>query len=232
MFYNLKKFIKQFKNKGKEGILLILMSIGIFVACQGALEDGTPFGPSTSVFKILPTTSTVTTGETLTFTPYGGTAPISWTSSNTSIGTIVVNTGLFTASTTQGNTTITAVDALGNVATASVTIPGLSLVFNVTGATQNEVGADDVITVVNNGSGAGFTASVANNNSGSTFLLVPTVVSAGNIGDENNQGTITITSPATLPTLAQGDQTFTITITDTGNTNTGTLTYVFQADTA
>jgi len=225
MSFSLKNFIKQFKDKGKEGILFLLLSVGVFVACQGALEDGTPFGPSTSTFKILPITSVVTTGENLTFTPFGGTAPISWTSSNTNIGTIVVNTGVFTAATTQGTTTVTAIDAVGNTATASVTIPGLSLVFDVAGATQGATGADDVITVVTNGSGAGFTTSSANNTSGSTYLLVPTIAIAGNIGDENNQGTITITSPDPLPTVAEGDQTFTITVTDIVNTNTGTLTY-------
>ena len=40
---------------------------------------------------------------------------------------------------------------------------------------------------------------------------------------------LTITSPATLPTAVQGDQTFTITVTDASNTNTGTLTYLLQA---
>jgi hypothetical protein len=223
MSYSLKNFIKRFKNKGKEGILFLLLSVGVFVACQGALEDGTPFGPSTSTFKILPTTSIVTSGTDLTFTPFGGTAPYSWSSSNTAIGTIIVNTGVFTAGTTQGTTTVTSVDAVGNTATASVTIPGLSLIFDVTGATQAVVNTDDIITVLTNGSGAGFTATIANNNTGSTFLLLPTVVSTGT--------TLTFTSPATLPTLAQGNQTFTVTVTDTGNTNTGTLTYVFQADT-
>ena len=216
MSYSLKYFIKQFKNKGKEGVLFVLLSVGVFVACQGALEDGTPFGPATS--------ANVTTGTDLTFTPIGGTAPYSWTSSNTSIGTIVVNTGVFTAGTTQGTTTITAVDAVGNSATSSITVPGLSLVFNPTGATQIAAGADDVITVDANSSGAGFTASIANNNSGSAYTLSPTFSSTTGT-------TFTITSPATLPTLAEGNQTFTITVTDTGNSNTGTLTYVVQADT-
>lgn len=89
MSYSIKNFIKQNKNKGKEGIIFLLLLVGVFVACQGALEDGTPFGPSTSIFKILPTTSIVTTGTDLTFTPFGGTAPYSWTSSNTSIGTLL-----------------------------------------------------------------------------------------------------------------------------------------------
>jgi len=153
----IKYSIERFKNKGKEGILFLLLSVGVFVACQGALEDGTPFGPSTSTFKILPIASVVATGIDLTFTPFGGTAPYFWTSSNTSIGTIVSNTGVFTAGTTQGTTTVTAVDAVGNVATASVTIPGLALIFDVTGATQALVGTDDIITVLTNGSGAGFT---------------------------------------------------------------------------
>lgn len=132
-----------------------------------------------------------------------------------------MNTGVFTAGATQGTTTVTSVDAVGNTATASVTIPGLSLVFDVTGATQIATGGTDVITVLTNGSGAGFTTSIVNSNTGSTFLLFPTVVSTGT--------TLTITSPGTLPTLAQGNQTFTVTVTDTGNTNTGTLTYVFVA---
>ena len=218
----LKILIKKLKNKGAKGALFLLLCFWFFVSCQGALEDGTPFGPSTSTLKILPSTSLVTTGTDLTFTPYGGTAPYSWTSSNTAIGTIVVNTGVFTAGTTQGTTTITSVDAVGNTATASVTIPGLSLVFNPIGATQIAAGGADVFTVDANGSGAGFTASIANNNSGSTFVLIPTFESTA--GD-----TFTITAPAILPTAAQGDQTFTVTITDTGNTNTGTLTYVIQA---
>jgi len=223
MFNFLKKSIERFKNKGKEGVLFLLLSVGIFVACQGALEDDIPFGPSTSVFRILPTTAIVTVGEILTFTPFGGTTPYSWTSSNTNIGTIGVNTGVFTAAGTLGNVIVTAVDAVGNVATASVTVPGLSLVFDPTGVTQIAANAGDVITVTANGSGAGFTATIANNNSGSTYLLVPTFSSTSGT-------TFTITAPATLPTLAEGNQTFTVTVTDTGNSNTGTLTYVFQAD--
>ena len=220
----IKNSIERLKNKGKEGILFLILSVGVFVACQGALEDGTPFGPSTSVFKILPSTSIVTTGATLTFTPFGGTTPYSWTSSNTSIGTIIVNTGVFTAGTTLGTTTVTAVDAVGNVATASVTIPGLALTFDPISVVQVAVDTDNVITVTANSSGAGFTATVVNNNTGSTYILKPTF-------STTTGTTFTITSPATLPTLAEGNQTFTITVTDTGNSNTATFTYVFQADT-
>jgi hypothetical protein len=222
MAYSIKKLIKKYKHKSKESFIFLILFVGVFVACQGALEDGTPFGPSTSIFKILPSTANVTTGADLTYTPFGGTTPYSWTSSNTAIGNIIVNTGVFTAGTTQGTATITAVDAVGNTATASVTIPGLSLDFDVTGATQVVAGAEDIITVLANGSGAGFTVTFVNDNAGSAFLLFPTVETAAPI--------LTFTSPATLPTLAEGNQTFTVTVTDTGNTNTGTLTYVFVAD--
>ena len=222
MANSIKKLLKQYIYKIKEGFIFLLLFVGVFVACQGALEDGTPFGPSTSIFKILPSTANVTTGADLTYTPFGGTTPYSWTSSNTAIGNIIVNTGVFTAGTTQGTATITAVDAVGNTATASVTIPGLSLEFDVTGATQVVAVAEDIITVLANGSGAGFTATFVNDNAGSAFLLFPTVEFAAPI--------LTFTSPATLPTLAEGNQTFTVTVTDTGNTNTGTLTYVFVAD--
>lgn len=31
---------ERFKNIGKEGILFLLLVVGVFVACEGALEDG------------------------------------------------------------------------------------------------------------------------------------------------------------------------------------------------
>jgi len=219
----LKNTKERLKNKGREGAFFLLLSFGVLVACQGVLEDANPFSPSTSSLRILPSIATVTTGANLLFTTLGGTAPFSWTSSNTNVGTIIVNTGLFTGGATLGTTTVTAVDAVGNTATASVTIPGLALLFDVTGATQVAAVTDDIITILANGSGAGFTATFVNNNNVSTFLLSPTAVSTGT--------TLTITSPAApLPTVTQGNQTFTVTVTDTGNTNTGTLTYILQAD--
>ncbi len=218
---NLLKISKErFKKKRKEGVLFLLLSFGVFVACQGALEEGNPFAPSTTTLRIVPSTATVTTGADLTFTPLGGTTPFSWTSSNTSVGTIIVNTGVFTGGATIGTTTVTAIDAVGNTATATITVPGagLALTFDVAGATQPAVGADDTITVATNGSGVGFNTTIANNNTGSTYALSPTTVTTGT--------TIVITSPATLPSAIEGDQTFTITVTDVGNGNTGTLSYV------
>ena len=218
MFNFLKNSRERIKKRGKEGILLLILCFGIFVACQGVLEEGNPFGPSTSSLRIVPSVATVTIGAELTLNTLGGTSPFSWTSSNLNIGTIVVNTGVFTAGALAGSVTITAIDAIGNTATAAITVPGLALTFDVAGVTQAAAGGASVITVTANGSGVGFTSAIANNNAVSGYTDLPTIVATGT--------DLTITSPATLPTAAQGDQTFTITVTDASNTNTGTLTYV------
>jgi len=218
MFNFLKKSRERIKKRGKEGILLLILCFGIFVACQGVLEEGNPFGPSTSSLRIIPSVATVTIGAELTLSTLGGTSPFSWTSSNLNIGTIVVNTGVFTAGALAGSVTITAIDAIGNTATAAITVPGLALTFDVAGVTQAAAGGASLITVTANGSGVGFTSAIANNNAVSGYTDLPTIIATGT--------TLTITSPATLPTAAQGDQTFTITVTDASNTNTGTLTYL------
>jgi hypothetical protein len=218
MFNFLKNSRERIKKRGKEGILLLILCFGIFVACQGVLEEGNPFGPSTSSLRIVPSVATVTIGAELTLNTLGGTSPFSWTSSNLNIGTIVVNTGVFTAGALAGSVTITAIDAIGNTATAAITVPGLALTFDVAGVTQAAAGGASVITVTANGSGVGFTSTIANNNAVSGYTDLPTIVATGT--------DLTITSPATLPTAAQGDQTFTITVTDASNTNTGTLTYL------
>jgi hypothetical protein len=218
MFNYLKNSRERIKNRGKEGILLLILCFGVFVACQGVLEEGNPFGPSTSSLRIVPSVATVTIGAELTLNTLGGTSPFSWTSSNLNIGTIVVNTGVFTAGALAGSVTITAIDAIGNTATAAITVPGLALTFDVAGVTQAAAGGASLITVTANGSGVGFTSAIANNNAVSGYTDLPTIIATGT--------TLTITSPATLPTAAQGDQTFTITVTDASNTNTGTLTYL------
>ena len=217
----IKTLRERFKGKGKEGILVFVLFFGVFVACEGVLEEGNPFGPSTSTLRIIPSTATVTMAGALTLNTLAGTAPFSWTSSNLNIGTIIVNTGVFTAGAVPGTVTITAIDAIGNTATAAITVPGLPLTFDVAGVTQVAAGGADIITVTANGSGVGFTSTVANNNAISDYAELPTMVATA--------VAITITAPAALPTAAQGNQTFTITVTDASNTNTGTLTYILQA---
>ena len=119
---------ERFKNKGKEGILILLVIVGVFVACQGAQEDGNnPFGPSTSNIRIIPvgtTTNPFQIGKAggLTFTTLGGTAPVSWSISNTTVGFVVTDTGVFTATAFAGTATITVVDAVGDTATAAIEV--------------------------------------------------------------------------------------------------------------
>ena len=216
---------ERFKNKGKEGFLFLLLIVGAFVACEGAQEDRNPFGPSSIVFtlRIIPNATTVLQGANFTFTTFVGTAPVgtapfTWTSSNILVGTIVADTGVFTAGAIGGTITITVVDALGNTDTASVTVPTLTLGFDVVGVVQVAAAAVDTVTANANQSGGGLAATVANNNTTSAFTAVPTLVTTVN--------TVVLTAPAIpLPTAAQGDQVYTVSVTDSVNGNTGTFIY-------
>ena len=211
---------ERFKNKGKEGFLFLLLIVRAFVACEGALEDKNPFGPSSVVFtlRIIPNATTVLQGANFTFTTFVGTAPFSWTSSNIVVGTIVADTGVFTAGAIAGTITITVVDALGNTDTATVTVPALTLGFDIVGVVQVAAATVDTVTANVNQSGGGLAATVANNNTSSTFTDVPTLVTTAD--------TVVLTSPILLlPTAAQGDQVYTVTVTDSVNGNTGTFSY-------
>ena len=209
---------ERFKNKGKEGFLFLLLIVGGFVACEGAQEDRNPFGPTTSTLRIIPNATTVLQTATFTFTTFVGTAPFTWTSSNILVGTIVPATGVFTAGAIGGTITITVVDALGNTDTASVTVPILTLGFDVAGVVQATAAAADTVTANANQSGGGLAATIANNNTTSAFTAVPTLVTTVN--------TVVLTAPALpLPTAAQGDQVYTVSVTDSVNGNTGTFIY-------
>ena len=94
MLHFFKSSKERFKNIGKEGILILLLIVGAFVACQGAQDDGNiPFGPSNSNVRILPSAVNVAQAGNVTFTTLGGTAPFTWSSANIAIGAIVVDTG-------------------------------------------------------------------------------------------------------------------------------------------
>ena len=211
---------ERFKNKGKEGFLFLLLIVGGFVACEGAQEDRNPFGPSSIVFtlRIIPNATTVLQTANFTFTTFVGTAPFTWTSSNILVGTIVPATGVFTAGAIGGTITITVVDALGNTDTASVTVPILTLGFDVAGVVQAAAAGADTVTANANQSGGGLAATIANKNTTSAFTAVPTLVTTVN--------TVVLTAPALpLPTAAQGDQVYTVSVTDSVNGNTGTFIY-------
>ncbi len=70
---------------------------------------------------VSPNAGVVATGGTLTFTAVGGTAPLFWTTSPATAGTIVIGTGVFTA-TAVGTEAITVVDSVGNTGTTTITV--------------------------------------------------------------------------------------------------------------
>jgi hypothetical protein len=201
-------------NIRKEWILCFLVAIGLIVACEGALEDGNPFGPSNSGIVINPSTPQINKGGTLTFAAFGGTLPLSWSLSNTQIGAIDAGTGVFTSiqGTPQvaGTSTVTVVDAVGDSDTATIEVLPNPLVINPGSATHNVAGSQDL--VVTGAAGATVTATIANNNTSSTFTL-PTLTIAA----------LTVTVNFTIPTNAEGNQTFTISILNTINGDVGSV---------
>ena len=105
------------KNLRKEWVLCFLFAIGFIVACEGALEEGNPFGPSNSKIMINPSSPKINKGGNITFAAFGGTLPVSWSVSNNQIGAIDAGTGVFTANQAEpqvaGTATVTVIDAVG-----------------------------------------------------------------------------------------------------------------------
>ena len=209
---------ERFKNKGKEGILILLVIVGVFVACQGAQEDGNnPFGPSTSNIRIIPegtTTNPYQIGKAggLTFTTLGGRAPVSWSISKTTVGSLVTDTGVFTATAFAGTATITVVDAVGDTATATIEV--LPALLVIAGANIIDTQAAFEYTATLTSGSALVTASVAS--SVTTYIEDTdfTVAVAANVV------TLTIVD---LPQLLEGDVTLTLTISDTVGGDVGAV---------
>ena len=58
----LNKLFINFKKIKKEWVLCFLIAIGFIVACEGALEEGNPFGPSNSNILINPSSPKINKG--------------------------------------------------------------------------------------------------------------------------------------------------------------------------
>jgi hypothetical protein len=210
-----KKIFRSNRKWRMEGFLCFLLAIGLFVACEGALEDGNPFGPSNSSIVINPSTPQVNKGGTLTFAAFGGTLPLSWSLSNTQIGAIDAGTGVFTSIQAGGNqvagtSTVTVVDAVGDSDTATIEVLPNPLAINPGSATHNVAGTQAF--AVTGASGDTLTATIANNNTSSTFTL-PTLAIT----------TTTVTVTFTIPSTAEGNQTLTISILDTEDGDVGSV---------
>jgi hypothetical protein len=207
-------FILKNRNIKKEWVLCFVIAIGLIVACQGALEEGNPFGPSNSGIVINPSTPKINKGGTLNFVAFGGTLPISWSLSNTQIGAIDAGTGVFTsnqaAPQVAGTSTVTVVDAVGDSDTATIEVLPNALAITPGSSTQNTAGTQ-AFTVTGEGANP-LVATIANNNTSSTFAL-PTLATT--------EAEVTVTF--TIPSTAEGDQTLTISISDTVNGDVGSV---------
>jgi len=203
----------------KEWVFCFLLAVGFIVACQGALEEGNPFGPSNSKIVIVQSSPQVNKGGTQNFTAIGGTLPLSWSLSATQIGAIAAATGVFTsnqaAPQVAGTATVTVVDAVGDTDTATITVLPNALAIAPGSSTQFAAGNEEF--TVTGGSGA-VVATIVNNDSVSTFNL-PTLLFPANV----------VTVAFTQPTKAQGNQTFTISITDAENGDTGSVVLTLVA---
>ena len=109
---------------------MFLVIIGL-VACQDT--DGGPLGPSSianapSTIKVSPSSVTLTkvTG-TQTFTAIGGSGTFTWSVDNAALGSIVSDTGVFTAGNGSGNLLVRATDTSGRTATANVNVGNKTL---------------------------------------------------------------------------------------------------------
>ncbi len=214
MKINFKNFLVENKIIRKEWVLCFLVAIGFIVACEGALEEGNPFGPSNSGIVINPSSPQINKGGTLTFMAFGGTLPLSWSLSNTQIGAIDAGTGVFTSNQAvpqvAGTSTVTVVDAVGDSDTATIEVLPNPLAINPGSATHNTAGTQAF--VVTGASGTTLAATIANNNTSSTFTI-PTLTIAGT----------TVTVNFTIPTTAEGNQTLTISILDTEDGDVGSV---------
>jgi hypothetical protein len=210
----LNKFLLKNKRINKEWVLCFVIAIGLMVACEGALEEGNPFGPSNSGIVINPSIPQINKGGTLNFIAFGGTLPISWSLSNTQIGAIDAATGVFTsnqvAPQVAGTSTVTVVDSVGDSNTATIEVLPNPLAITPGSSTQNTAGTQ-TFTVTGEGDNP-LVATIANNNTSSTFAL-PTLATT----------VAEVTVTFTIPSTAEGDQTLTISISDTVNGDVGSV---------
>ena len=214
---NINKILIVSQKIRKEWFLCFLLGIGLIVACQGALEEGNPFGPSNSNIVIAQSSPQINKGGTQNFTAIGGTLPISWSLSaatagqSTQIGAIDAGTGVFTAVAADpgpqvaGIATVTVVDAVGDTDTATITVLPNILAITPGSSTQQGAG-DEEFTVAD---AANVTATITNNNSASVYTL-PTLAINGNVVTVNYGASAAI-------------ETLTITISNSENGDVGSV---------
>ncbi len=189
--------------------LFCLFSVTLILACTSDLDNGgAPLvGPSFGI-TIVPQGPQILKGGNQTFTATGGVQPYTYSLSATDIGTMVPDTGVFTALAIAGTATVTAVDSTGVPGTTTVTVLPTQMVITPGSAVLIEAGNQEFTATIISASGAIVCSISRDDSSGTT--TIPTVVA--------NAAVCTATAVA-VP--ASGTETFTILITDTNDGDHG-----------
>lgn len=191
-------------------------------SCEGRGARGGPLGPTASgIFTlpvlapspiiVIPGSVKLIKGGTQSFTVSGGSETFTWSVSNSSLGSIDISTGVFTAGITTGTLGIQATDSLGAVGSATVTIIAATIILTPEGITiPNSVTVPFTTTFTASGGKSPYfyTMSI-----GSTYIGTSMALTTG---------VLTVT---TIPTVVEGNQSITVTATDSnGDTDTTELT--------
>ena len=182
--------------------LFCLFSVTLILACTSDLDNGgAPLvGPSFGI-TIVPQGPQILKAGNQTFTATGGVTPYTYSLSATDIGTMVPDTGVFTALAIAGTATVTAVDSTGVSGTTTVTVLPTQMVIAPGSAILTEAGNQEFTATIISASEAIVCSISRDDPSGTTTM--PTVAA--------NAAVCTVTAAA-VPT--SGTETFTILITD------------------
>ena len=202
--------------------LFCLLSATLILACTGDLDNaGAPLvGPSFGI-TIIPQNPQIIKLGNQTFTATGGVTPYTYSLSDTSVGTIVPVTGVFTAgaafaNAAAGTVTLIAVDRTGVMGTTTITVlPEILIVAPGAGIITADSGTEVYTATLLTGSGLA-TCTISRDNASGTMTM-PTVAAAG------AACTATAGADVAAAVAAGTSETFTITITDTQNGDYGTV---------
>ena len=194
--------------------LFCLLSATLILACTGDLDNaGAPLvGPSFGI-TIIPQNPQIIKLGNQTFTATGGVTPYTYSLSDTSVGTIVPVTGVFTAgagvaNAAAGTATVIAVDKTGVIGTTTVTVlPTILAVAPGSGIITADAGTMAYTATILSGSGL-ITCTISRDNASGTMTM-PTVAANG------AACTATAGADVAAAVAAGTSETFTITITDT-----------------